>query len=991
MKPILLLVSLFVSGIANATNYYFSSSTGDDTRTATQAQNPATPWKSLTKLNASFSTFSAGDSILFKRGDVFYGSITIGKAGSSGRQLNFGAYGTGSNPMITGLQTVTAWTSAGTNLWESTSAVSTLPTCMMVVINGVNTPMGRYPNLSATGYSNPSNIHITNGNGGWLNYESHVGAGQITDNELPASPNWTGATVIVKKYNWVIDHGPITSHSGKTITFTPTKSDDDGLDDMSYFIQNDIRCLDEQNEWYYNPTTKKITIYSTVNPANLVVEVANVQNLVNRNGKDYITLSNMDFRGSNDDMITLGSYGYNWIITGCNLSYAGRDAIYNHDQMHTFVFTNNTFTDINNNGVYMGQGNSNTTFNNNTLTNIGINPGMTDQNTISYNSCNAVHIEGTNNTIRYNKISHVGYNGILFQGSNVLVSNNFVEDFNSVKTDGGGIYTWGENGNGSYTNRIVEDNIIVNGSDKGVIGTALEFAELSVNGIYLDGTSYNVTVRRNYISHVNASGIYMNSPVNCTVRDNTVFDARYAQIHCNKLSGAPTLNLKVRNNICVAKQMATQPTTSYQRCFYYLADADDMLTNVSADSNIYARPIDNDGTTPPANTVTYGQTGWGKWGTMAKVTYSNYIGPGEPGIQTTYTLASWRSANSGFDQNSKKSPKTATSVYDMRFEYNATSVAKTINLGAAYMDMTGVIYANAITLQPFTAVVLIKNDATNIPPYADAGNDKTITVPMPSIPVTGGGTDYDGTIVSYSWTKISGPAAGTLTNATTATLTLSGLVQGIYKFELKVTDNKGATGKDTMTLNYGGVVVPVILADFSAQAKPNKTTYLQWKTATEINSDYFVVERSTDGRNFTQIAVVNANGNSSTTIGYSLVDNFPETGINYYRLKMVDIDGQFEYSRIVSVVFKDTKSGSIEVISTGAYASHFEVNLTSSEAQQASYAVFDAAGKVLYRSDIDLQKGMNFINNNISLPEAVYYFKITTTGEKISLPMAIRK
>lgn len=75
MKFLFLLLAFFILAKANANNYYFSSSEGNDWRPAIEAQNPATPWKSLNKLDSIFSILQPGDSVLFKRGDVFYGSV----------------------------------------------------------------------------------------------------------------------------------------------------------------------------------------------------------------------------------------------------------------------------------------------------------------------------------------------------------------------------------------------------------------------------------------------------------------------------------------------------------------------------------------------------------------------------------------------------------------------------------------------------------------------------------------------------------------------------------------------------------------------------------------------------------------------------------------------------------------------------------------------------------------------------------------------------
>ena len=86
----------------------------------------------------------------------------------------------------------------------------------------------------------------------------------------------------------------------------------------------------------------------------------------------------------------------------------------------------------------------------------------------------------------------------------------------------------------------------------------------------------------------------------------------------------------------------------------------------------------------------------------------------------------------------------------------------------------------------------------NQAPTANAGTDVIITLPTNNSILQGIGTDTDGTITGYLWTKISGPSAGTITNAATAVTSVTGLVQGVYSFQLTVTDNAGATGKDTL-------------------------------------------------------------------------------------------------------------------------------------------------------------------------------------------------
>ncbi len=89
------------------------------------------------------------------------------------------------------------------------------------------------------------------------------------------------------------------------------------------------------------------------------------------------------------------------------------------------------------------------------------------------------------------------------------------------------------------------------------------------------------------------------------------------------------------------------------------------------------------------------------------------------------------------------------------------------------------------------------------------------------------------------------------------------------------------------------------------QLKKDSTSLLTWITSTELNSDYFEIERSTDAKSWINLGIVQAAGNSNAKNNYNFVDSIPESGLNYYRLKMVDLDGTFAYSRIKSVNFPE--------------------------------------------------------------------------------------
>ncbi|RYY06149.1 MAG: hypothetical protein EOP43_07110, partial [Sphingobacteriaceae bacterium] len=157
-----ILLVLFFYAYSNATLYaaiyYVSSSTGNDNRTLQEARSAQTPWRTLEKVNAVMGSLQAGDQILFKRGEVFTGMLSVNISGGSGSPVVFGAYGDGALPELTGFVTLSGWQQKSGNVWEATvpAGLSYLNT---VTINGAAKAVGRYPNATAT-------------NQGYLSYDS---------------------------------------------------------------------------------------------------------------------------------------------------------------------------------------------------------------------------------------------------------------------------------------------------------------------------------------------------------------------------------------------------------------------------------------------------------------------------------------------------------------------------------------------------------------------------------------------------------------------------------------------------------------------------------------------------------------------------------------------------------------------------------------------------------------------------------------------------
>lgn len=118
-------------------------------------------------------------------------------------------------------------------------------------------------------------------------------------------------------------------------------------------------------------------------------------------------------------------------------------------------------------------------------------------------------------------------------------------------------------------------------------------------------------------------------------------------------------------------------------------------------------------------------------------------------------------------------------------------------------------------------VSVIVQQPANVPPVANAGADSTVQLPNSTSTLIGSGTDSDGSIVSYSWSKISGPAGGSLLTPQAAVSVIQNLQVGTYVFRLTVTDNNGATGSDDVSVTVNAF--NPVNQEPIANAGPNQT------------------------------------------------------------------------------------------------------------------------------------------------------------------------
>jgi hypothetical protein len=153
--------------------------------------------------------------------------------------------------------------------------------------------------------------------------------------------------------------------------------------------------------------------------------------------------------------------------------------------------------------------------------------------------------------------------------------------------------------------------------------------------------------------------------------------------------------------------------------------------------------------------------------------------------------------------------------------------------------------------------------------------------------------------------------------------------------------------------------LPIELLYFKATYN-GATTDLSWKTASEINNDYFTVERSTDGINFTAVGIVGSkaqNGNSTSILDYTLNDPNTAPGVYYYRLKQTDFDFKYEYSSVVVVTITASINFSVELAPNPNDGTQMTVLITTPKSGTIILTINDMLGKLIAVENFEALEG----------------------------------
>jgi len=185
--------------------------------------------------------------------------------------------------------------------------------------------------------------------------------------------------------------------------------------------------------------------------------------------------------------------------------------------------------------------------------------------------------------------------------------------------------------------------------------------------------------------------------------------------------------------------------------------------------------------------------------------------------------------------------------------------------------------------------------------------------------------------------------------------------------------------------------LPVEFTDFKGWNK-NTVNVLQWVTETELNNEQFEIERSINPQDgFTTIGVVDGAGNSREVLTYLFEDTAPMLGLNYYRLRQVDFDGTFAYSKMIAIDVDGMKG--LQVFFPNPTLDIVNYQFSTTQKETLNIAIIDVLGKTLTEKVYPTNSGINTIRIDLTAYIAgTYLIKVqNSAGEIIATEYIIKK
>ena len=206
---------------------------------------------------------------------------------------------------------------------------------------------------------------------------------------------------------------------------------------------------------------------------------------------------------------------------------------------------------------------------------------------------------------------------------------------------------------------------------------------------------------------------------------------------------------------------------------------------------------------------------------------------------------------------------------------------------------------------------------------------------------------------------------------------------GTYTVSYQVTDALGCIATSSQTLNVGCLPLPISLTRFTGEVVDNEVQ-LAWTTETELNNDYFTIERSKDGKVFEVAGLIDGAGNSTLVNNYNMQDRKPYSGTSYYRLKQTDYDGESTFSKTIAVniiaAFEDI------IVFPNPVQNWSYLSFRATNDKDATVVVHDISGREVLNENYSIVKGDNkFTLNTNELNQGMYFLTLTNGVENITI------
>ncbi len=223
------------------------------------------------------------------------------------------------------------------------------------------------------------------------------------------------------------------------------------------------------------------------------------------------------------------------------------------------------------------------------------------------------------------------------------------------------------------------------------------------------------------------------------------------------------------------------------------------------------------------------------------------------------------------------------------------------------------------------------------------------------------------------------------TGSSTLNFVHSTSLNSSYYYYAKITQVDGdIIWTSPIWITRTSLTLPVNLLVFAGK-QHNEKVDLNWTTAQELNNDRFEIERSTDGLLYERIGTVfSKQNNSQTAVDYFYQDLFARKGINFYRLKQIDIDGNFSYSNIIAVNIDPTLLTVLK-LSPNPADNYINVSCNSAVAEMITCKIYSSGGREVMNASQYFREGVSIVRLNISnLPAGTYFLVLSRPNERIA-------